>query len=65
MSSIFLAFIGHMPFGKAFSFHRSGILFGTERSLKGVCEEAINEICGDVLGSGNCIHTYNTLKWKN
>jgi hypothetical protein len=34
MLSIFLTFIGDMPLGNFSSFVRSGILFGTEISLK-------------------------------
>jgi hypothetical protein len=45
LMSVFLTFIEHLPLGKAFSFGSSDILFGTQKKLELVCNEAINEIC--------------------
>jgi hypothetical protein len=44
MLSVFFIFIGYIPLGKAFSLRRWGVLFRTARSLKLICDEAINEI---------------------
>jgi hypothetical protein len=43
----FLTFIRYILPGKALSFCRLGILFGTEIILKLLVVEAVNEICCD------------------